>query len=39
MSTTNLTATSQLRDHDTVSEPYNFGKGKPATVFHDLDES
>ena len=38
MSTTNLTAKSQLRDHDTVLERYNFAKGKLATVFHDLGE-
>jgi hypothetical protein len=38
MSTTSLTATSQLRDHDTVSEPCNFAKGKPAAVFHDPGE-
>jgi len=38
MISTNLTATSQLRGHETVLEPYNFANGKSATVFHDLDE-
>ena len=38
MSTTNLTPTSQFRDHDTVLEPCNFAKGTSTTVFHDLDE-
>jgi hypothetical protein len=38
MSATSLTVTSQLRGNDTVLERYNFGKGKSATVFHDLDE-
>jgi len=39
MSTTNLTAASQLRDHMTrFWEPYNFAKGKSTTVVHDLYE-
>src|SRR5258706_12277257 len=38
MSTTNLTAKSQLRGNDTVLERYNFAKGNSTTVFHDLDE-
>jgi hypothetical protein len=38
MSTTKLTATSQLRDHDTDFETLQLRQGKSTTVFRDLDE-